>query len=245
MTARLFITTGGLFVLGAVLMALAHHRRGVSSERIKKDRLKYVVYVFIVFGFLLASVSGRWLTAVILATVALVGSIEIYRSVKRRRFRKSFMALTIPIIVLCLAHLLWHPTGVWSNSFAFLFLLVAVNDSFSQLWGQLLGRRKIWPTISPAKTLEGTVGGACSTVGAVFLLGFLMAGVALFVLVSIGIIVSFSAAAGDLCFSYIKRGLAIKDFSGILPGHGGVLDRFDSLIIAAPVYYWTGLLMMT
>ncbi len=63
-------------------------------------------------------------------------------------------------------------------------------------------------------------------------------GISLFIAAGIGIVTSLSATAGDLLFSYIKRNLGIKDFSSLLPGHGGVLDRFDSLITAAPVIYW-------
>jgi len=148
------------------------------------------------------------------------------------------------VLTVCLGHLLLGNAAVWFSTFAFVFLLVATTDSFSQLWGKLLGNHKLCPQLSPGKTWEGLIGGFVSTAAVSGLLKFLLPDVSLLHLFGLGLLVAASATAGDLLFSYIKRRIGIKDFSGLLPGNGGILDRFDSLIVTAPVFYWTRLLFL-
>jgi phosphatidate cytidylyltransferase len=121
-----------------------------------------------------------------------------------------------------------------------LLLLLQFNDSFGFIFGKKFGKRRIFPTISPNKTLEGYFFG---------LLGIILGICALHTVVPIlkgnglysdillmGYIFLFGNA-GDLLFSVIKRKLEIKDFSSILPGHGGILDRFDSIFFVSPVLF--------
>ncbi|PKK83639.1 MAG: hypothetical protein CVT49_07740 [candidate division Zixibacteria bacterium HGW-Zixibacteria-1] len=244
MFAKVIIIAAGLFGLGGFLMALIHRIHKTPLTARISDWVKYGVYLVIVGGMLSACYAGRWATIAVIAGVIAVAGFELHKNFRKKKISKSLLTLAVMLIVICLAHLFLAPGGSWQNSFAFLFLLVAVNDSYSQLWGRLVGRRKLLIRVSPGKTVEGAIGGTLSTVGAVFLLAFLLTGVAMFVLISIGVLVSFSATVGDLCFSHVKRNLGIKDFSGLLPGHGGILDRFDSLIFAAPVFYWSGRLLI-
>ncbi len=111
----------------------------------------------------------------------------------------------------------------------FVFLILSIFDSFSQISGQLFGKKKIFPTISPNKTLGGLLGGAIIAIASSLLLGNLYEGVSLKTL-SMAIGVVFFAFLGDLAASYYKRKYRVKDFSNLIPGHGGFLDRFDSLI---------------
>jgi phosphatidate cytidylyltransferase len=113
-------------------------------------------------------------------------------------------------------------------------------DVFGFFIGQQWGKSPIAPRISPNKTIEGTSGGVLASVviGAT-----LLARIEPFEgnerwAVLIGLAVGLAAVIGDLCESMIKRDLAIKDFSGTLPGHGGILDRFDGLLFALPVVYF-------
>lgn len=118
----------------------------------------------------------------------------------------------------------------------FFATVVQLNDVFQYVWGKLLGRRKIVPKVSPNKTWEGFVGGAltAAAVGAAlaFVTPFSVWQAALFALA-----IALMGFAGDVTLSAVKRDAGVKDFSEALPGHGGVLDRFDSTCFAAPIFF--------
>jgi phosphatidate cytidylyltransferase len=116
-------------------------------------------------------------------------------------------------------------------------------DSFSQLWGRLLGKRPLCPRLSPGKTVEGLVGGGLTTVAVAAALGPLLLGHSPVPMAGLGALTAAGAVVGDLAFSWIKRRAGLKDFSSALPGHGGVLDRFDSLVVGAPVFFWSRLVL--
>ncbi len=119
-------------------------------------------------------------------------------------------------------------------------LVVALNDAGALVIGRRLGQRQLAPDISPGKTVEGVVGGA--VVGVI--VGWL--GLGIIGLhpwtpgtgIALGLVVAVVAPLGDLCESMIKRDLGIKDMGTLLPGHGGVLDRFDTLLFALPATYY-------
>jgi len=102
-------------------------------------------------------------------------------------------------------------------------------SSFSQITGQLWGRKKILPSVSPNKTLGGVTGGALTALGSSFLLHSLFEGLAAEKIVLTTGLLLF-AFLGDIAASYYKRKYGVKDFSALIPGHGGILDRFDSLL---------------
>jgi len=118
-------------------------------------------------------------------------------------------------------------------------LVVWIGDTGAYFVGRPLGRHKLAPQISPGKTWEGVAGGQVA--GFAAFAGLTQAfGLAVGVadLVALGLIVPTAALAGDLAESAIKRGLGVKDSSGLVPGHGGILDRLDSLLFAAPAVFW-------
>lgn len=131
------------------------------------------------------------------------------------------------------------------NGFAWLMLAVLItwfNDTAAYFVGYTLGKRKLWPRLSPKKTWEGTIGG--------FVGGTLAGGlIALFTPVSmgfaagalLGLVCSVLALFGDLSISMIKRQIGVKDTGAIFPGHGGVLDRLDSVLFVIPVVYHVAL----
>ncbi len=119
----------------------------------------------------------------------------------------------------------------------FLLLMTEGNDIFQFIVGKLFGRHKILPSVSPNKTWEGFLGGWVLTAVLIFALGPVftpLRGVGLW-LVALSLPVA--GFAGDVTFSAIKRDLGVKDTSGFIPGHGGVLDRLDSLTFTAPLYF--------
>ncbi len=116
-------------------------------------------------------------------------------------------------------------------------------DSGAYFAGVYLGKHKLCPTISPKKTVEGAVGGLLSgtlgslLIGLVFLLIYSDAHIVFWPLIIVGLINPIISIIGDLTFSLIKRSCGIKDFGTIMPGHGGLLDRFDSIILCAPLVF--------
>lgn len=116
-------------------------------------------------------------------------------------------------------------------------LIVWVTDTGAYLFGRALGRRKLWPQISPNKTLEGFLGGIfCSVLLALlfYLMGWIE-GVHVILFLLLTMILSMFGQLGDLVESALKRHFDVKDSGRLLPGHGGVLDRFDSFIFVLPL----------
>ena len=116
------------------------------------------------------------------------------------------------------------------------FVLVWTNDTFAYLTGMLMGKRKLFERISPKKTWEGTIGGALFAILGGFLISlFTETNDLVFWLVG-GALIGPFATVGDLLESQIKRSLGIKDSGKLLPGHGGILDRFDDALFAIPIF---------
>jgi len=120
-----------------------------------------------------------------------------------------------------------------------IFILIWVNDSFAYVVGKTLGRTKLYPAVSPKKTIEGSLGGLVFTLGAAYVMAKYedIVNPAQWVILA-GVIVV-TGSLGDLIESKLKRQAGVKDSGAILPGHGGMLDRLDSLIFAAPFAYLT------
>ncbi len=129
-----------------------------------------------------------------------------------------------------------HPDGA-KRIFA-LVALIACNDTFAYLVGVLIGKHKIAPSISPKKSWEGLIGGAIAAViGGAFIFHSLFE-TTWVVGAAIGLMTVVTATCGDLIESAIKRDLAIKDMSNLLPGHGGIMDRLDSALFTAPAVWF-------
>jgi CDP-diglyceride synthetase len=233
----LFTTITIFFAFGAVLITIEHRLHRVQRRQGRTDWIKYGVFVPIVLSLVLAAQSSRVLVAVIFGLIALGGATEIYRNLHNglHRYAAVFSFL---VFLFALSHLLIASSIVWALSMSLAVMFVASMDAFSQLWGRLLGRHKLCPRLSPGKTVEGLCGGLLTTLSLAFFLSYWMPRMIRPQLVVLALLTALAGLAGDLSFSAIKRRLGIKDFSGLLPGHGGVLDRFDSLIFAAPVFFW-------
>ena len=119
----------------------------------------------------------------------------------------------------------------------FLVLLTELNDIFQYIWGKSLGKRKVAPTVSPGKTYAGLIGGVATTIVFAVVVGPRLTIMDDARSLMAGVIIGMAGFAGDLCMSALKRDLKIKDFGATLPGHGGVLDRVDSLIFTAPLFF--------
>ena len=129
------------------------------------------------------------------------------------------------------------------------FLVAFVSDGGAYFTGVFLGKHKMAPHISPKKTVEGCVGGLVSAAIAMVVYGLILQRTGLglevniFIMALYGTLGSVVTQLGDLAFSLIKREYGVKDYGNLLPGHGGMLDRFDSMIFAAPAVYMLVLLL--
>lgn len=133
-------------------------------------------------------------------------------------------------------------TRMLSDGFYYiLFLLIVIwaNDIFAYLVGSRIGRRMLAPAISPKKTVEGMVAGLAASVLAGMALAFLLPvdQISMAAGARLGLITGVTGSLGDLSQSALKRSAGAKDSGDLLPGHGGILDRFDSLLFAAPFFY--------
>jgi phosphatidate cytidylyltransferase len=119
-----------------------------------------------------------------------------------------------------------------------LVILIACNDTFAYFAGVLFGKHKLVPTISPKKSWEGLIGGLIASLIGGSLVFHYVFETNWYVGIAIGVMTVVTATCGDLIESAIKRDLAIKDMSNLLPGHGGIMDRLDSALFTAPAVWF-------
>lgn len=153
------------------------------------------------------------------------------------------------IIIIYLPFLLSHLLLLWDlpdgrSLVAMVFLVTWGGDAFSYYSGSAWGKHKLAPNISPNKTIEGSVGGVIGS----GLFSLLLAGIGLvssswFFILILGMVANAVGQLGDLFESYLKRFAGLKDSGVIIPGHGGLLDRLDSVLFAVPVIYY-GMLVL-
>lgn len=119
----------------------------------------------------------------------------------------------------------------------FLVVLTQANDVAQFIWGKMLGKKKIVPKVSPNKTWAGFIGGVLTTTVLAVILAPLITPFSLFASIIAGLYIGLTGFIGDVNISALKRDLNIKDTSAIIPGHGGILDRVDSLTYTAPLFF--------
>ncbi len=119
----------------------------------------------------------------------------------------------------------------------FLVFLTQFNDVAQYIWGKLLGRHKIIPKVSPNKTWEGFLGGVATTTLLAFLLSRWLTPFGWPWALVAGVLISVAGFIGDVTISALKRDIGLKDTGTLLPGHGGILDRIDSLTYTAPLFF--------
>jgi phosphatidate cytidylyltransferase len=227
---RLIVIVLGCFLVGGILMAVASARAAPSVRHARW--VKYFVYLAIVFAVLACARLGtKWLIGLV-AVILVLGANEIAAALRRMPRGQGAPSLVIwlcygALAAACMATL----AQLASTDAAFIYVVVASFDGFSQAGGQIVGRHPLAPRISPGKTIEGALAGAiaalCIALALRTMLGQSVAGA-----LQTGLILCASALGGDLSASWLKRRAGIKDFGRVLPGHGGVLDRFDSFLPA-------------
>lgn len=121
-------------------------------------------------------------------------------------------------------------------------------DTCAYCVGKLIGKKKIFPVLSPKKSLEGCIGGVLGATALGTVYGRLFLGKSAEILIAVALICAFGALAGmvgDLAASAIKRNKGVKDYGTLIPGHGGIMDRFDSVIVTAPMVYFLAFFLLS
>ena len=118
-----------------------------------------------------------------------------------------------------------------------IFILIWVNDTFAYLVGKTFGRTKLFPSVSPKKTIEGSLGGLIFALAAAYIMSWYETKLTVSQWMAMAALIVVAGSLGDLLESKFKRMAGVKDSGAILPGHGGIWDRLDSLVFAAPFAY--------
>jgi len=173
--------------------------------------------------------------------VALIFICELYRK-KKDPFKNISWTITGIIYTTIPFTLLNYIVFLNNGSFrpellACIFLLIWTNDTFAYIFGVSFGKHRLFERISPKKSWEGSIGGGISTIGIAILLSHYPGLLSLTDWVVIAIITVITGTLGDLTESLFKRSINIKDSGNLLPGHGGILDRFDALLLAIPFIF--------
>lgn len=201
------------------------------SNNIKyPDIIKIISYVLI-FLFVILDIS----TIIKILCIFLILGIPMIFSDREKYNIESFMYLFSGIVILGLVFSYFIKIRINDiNVFIFLFLITILTDTFAYIGGKTFGKNKLIPSVSPNKTIEGTIIGTIvgTIIPSIFYLYMVDPGASLGFIIIMVFTLSVLGQLGDLFFSSIKRFYNIKDFSNLMPGHGGVLDRFDSIIFA-------------
>lgn len=232
MIAPFYAVLISYFVLGGVLTWYINKKKEADVRR--QSWLKYWTYFVIVNGLFVSILTNEPLFRVICGVILIFGLFELIKvTIKTRKYLVGGISVCL-FLFLALGFLGF--SGLSGKVLFFTFFITVVFDAISQLSGQLLGKQKLVPKISPNKTVEGFVGGLLVAVLTSLLFGDLLE-VSAGYSALLGLGVALFAFLGDLSASFCKRCFGVKDFSNWIPGHGGFLDRFDSFLAAGAFVY--------
>ncbi len=234
-----------LFVIGAVILGIREFYS--MAEKVGAPGSPWIggtAGVVVLVAFWRHEPEYVMLTLVLVVAVAMVTCMARRRPLNMALLSTSATLAGVVYVAVCLGYLIsvrlvGQGTMLSAKLLSFYFMVVWGGDSMAMLVGRWLGRRPLLPVISPKKTVEGGLGGlAGSLLGAIISQVWFFPELRVTQAVSLGLIMGGVAQLGDWCESMLKRGSEIKDASGIIPGHGGVLDRLDSLLFNAPILYY-------
>ena len=183
---------------------------------------------------------GSSLDAVLMAALLATGALAVAAGrVGRDVLAPVVAGLFAPLYLgLPLGALVAVRTLVGREAVLLLLVTVIASDTAQFYCGSLLGRHRLAPVISPKKTIEGAVGGFVGGIVAIAIVGeWWLPSLSVLSRIGLGVVVVATGILGDLFESQVKRSAGVKDSSALIPGHGGVLDRIDALLFAAPAYY--------
>ncbi len=246
--AGVALVTGGLFLLViSILVSLGGTYELLKVDNMHKTMPGYITYVSVIGFYLLLfwrglEVMGPWL---VLSTMIIL-AIYVFTYPKHHAKSISLCFMTILYVGVLTSFLYQTRCMEYGNWFVWLILIAASgSDTFAYLTGICIGKHH-FSELSPKKTIEGCVGGVvgAALLGLIyaFFLPETVAGMfhvnVQVLFAAIGAVGAAVSQIGDLVASAVKRNYGVKDYSNLIPGHGGILDRFDSILYVAPVVYY-------
>jgi len=228
-------------LIGGVLV-VAYHEWSVMTNAGKPPRFSYLTMGLLALSAIAYPIVGFWISLGLFILTAVLATILIDRigNWPTAGLAAGFLGFA----GLCVLALRGHDDlGILAT--VYLTVVIWSTDSGAFFVGRQFGGQKLSPSISPAKTWSGALGGlAIGTLGGTIVWGF-GTGSPLYIGVLISAAISISAQAGDLAESALKRHFMIKDSGDIIPGHGGILDRIDSFTVGAVLLYFIGVAHFT
>ncbi|MGI4020117.1 MAG: phosphatidate cytidylyltransferase [Janthinobacterium lividum] len=183
---------------------------------------------------------SRYFFALIIPFSVLIFYAELYRKSEKpfHQIAYTFLGLIYTLLPFVFFMAMAFLYGNFNFHFPLGFILLLwTNDTFAYLTGKQLGKNKLFERHSPKKTWEGLIGGIVATVLVAFVISRYFQGISSIHWIVVALIISIFGTMSDLVESMLKRSINIKDSGSILPGHGGLLDRFDGLLLAAPLVF--------
>jgi phosphatidate cytidylyltransferase len=240
-TAPLFFA---LFLGGVAVVALWEYFRIINTGNPSAETLPLTLVAFIAApAILLTAGAGKVAMIAPILSVALIFltavSLRFFKAdtnVVTSIVRVAFSLVYIPLSLACLVLLKFDPHG--AAEIFFILCIVAGGDIGAFYAGSYLGRHKLCPSVSPKKTIEGSMGGLAANLIVGLAFGsFFLPGKPLWGCLLIAVLGGVAGQIGDLFESAVKRAAGVKDSGTILPGHGGLLDRIDALLLATPLAF--------
>ena len=236
----ILIILGGapLYVGESIIISIALGEFYKAFEQKDIKPLPYIGYAFSIYllikNYLQLPISYTYTLIFILFLISIIPILQVKRNIIDiivTFFGIFYVAVLIDFIILTMDDFLRGNIYIW-----LIFIIAFMTDTFAYFSGYLFGKHKLIPKVSPKKTIEGSIGGILGSTLMCIAFGYYF-NIDLRVIIFLGLFGSIVAQIGDLFASSIKRYVGIKDYGKLIPGHGGILDRFDSVILVAPFVY--------
>ena len=241
-----FVIGGTVFKFAVYILSMIALKEYLSVRETRKDFpdfIKLIAYLFLSIIFynikvdneMILSLDFRYLISMLLV---LMFPVVLYHDRKKYNINDACYVIAglLFLSVSMSLGVVYRNKGL--EFIVYLLLVTMLTDTFALITGRLIGRHKLLEVVSPNKTWEGFFGGSliATFVCTYFYITIINANASLYLIIFISLFLTIIGQLGDLFFSAIKRYYGVKDFSNIMPGHGGVLDRFDSLIFVMLTY---------
>ncbi len=236
----------GVYVIGifVVLRGSYEMARMFFSDDYPKHSKTFFVFLSLISFLIVTNPLFKFLSGLIVVLMFL--TTVCYGIILHRKF--SSIDRVLMFVTKCVTGLIYccylPATMIWitqtNNGMEWFFCLLAVvfaGDCGAYLFGATFGKTKIAPLLSPKKSMQGAVGGLLFSLATALGFSFLLPNTPIWVLVTCGLFGGILGQIGDFFESLVKRNAGVKDSGSIMPGHGGVLDRLDGVLLAAPLFY--------
>lgn len=232
----LTVITGGIVLkFGVLVISLIGIKEFIQAFKHIEIKITKYLYLYAISLFII-SIFGSF--QIINFTIIINFLILMFIYV----FNKDYNIYEIALSLLCSIYIpysLVHISFLSENILVWLIFIIAfATDTFAYFTGRLIGKRKLAPILSPKKTIEGAVGGLLGSIITTLIFVKFIGMTNIYIYILLALICSIASIIGDLSASKIKRYIKIKDYGNIMPGHGGILDRFDSILFIAPLVFY-------